>query len=637
MLTWLLVIFRKTNLGINILLLWFLGLLIPTYSMEYRECPEFQKQVKTKQLLPVQERLPEEPLVVTVKEIGQYGGVWRQAHLGVTDIADCHRIIREPLINYAPNFTDFKPNVAKEWKWNKNATQLIIYLRKGMRWSDGEPFTADDLMFWYEDIVLNKELNPIIPNWLKINGQVGKLEKIDTYTVRWTFAKPYGFFIEQLASVWNLPYAAKHYLKQFHPRYTPLEKIKPVIEQEGFDTWIALFQAKNGQFNNPDLPGIEAWIAKTKVDEPVHRFERNPFYWKIDQAGDQLPYLDRIKRYLVPSEDAVLLRALSGEIEVQQRRLCTMANYPLLMEHRKQGDYRLQLYPTPETNEGTIYINYHTADPFLHKLFWDKRFRIALSLAINREEINQLLFKGLYIPSQSFPGKGTPWYVEQYSQLFINYYPKEANHLLDEIGLTKKDSEGYRLRPDGKRLTIINDVFSTWPLNMEIQDLIKEYWQEIGIQMLPRPVARELWVTRVTGAQFELASYIGYAGSLGADPVVQVLVYPFASTSYWGPLWGLWFSSDGKAGEEPPRAVKQLMVLRDKAMGEPNPQKRIDLNKEAMKIRAENLWEIGILSSPLNSIARFIVIKNYMRNIPPTGLYDGNWTYYHPASWFISK
>lgn len=606
-------------------------------GMEYKECPDFQKFVQENKLPSVKERLPKEPLIVTVKEIGQYGEVWRQAHLGVTDLADCHRIIRELLINYAPNFTEYRPNVVKAWKWNKDATQLTLELRKGMRWSDGELFTADDLLFWYEDFILNKELNPIVPNWLKIDGQVGKLEKLDLYTVRWTFAKPYGFFIEQLASVWNITFAPKHYLKQFHPRYTPKEKIIAKAKQEGFDTWVSLFDAKITPFNNPDLPVVDAWIAKTKVDSPVHRFERNPYYWKIDQAGNQLPYFDRIERYLVPSEDAALLRALSGEIDIQQRRLCSIANYSLLMEHRKQGDYCLQLYPTPETNEGTIYINYHTQDPILHKLFWDKRFRIALSLAINRDEINQLLFKGMYLPSQSFPGKGTPWYVEQYNQEYIEYNPKEANKLLDDIGLIKKDREGYRLRPDGKRLTLINDVFSAWPLEMEIEELIKEYWQGIGIQMIPQPIARDLWVTRVTGAQFELASYIGYAGSYGADPVVQVLVYPIASTSYWGPLWGLWYSSGGKSGEEPPPAVKQLMAIRTQVMGEPDAKKRIELNKQAFAIRAEYLWEIGILSSPFNSIARFSVVKNNIRNFPTSGLYDGNWTYYHPASWFKKK
>ncbi|MCX7918216.1 MAG: ABC transporter substrate-binding protein [bacterium] len=602
--------------------------------MEYKECAEFRKLVQEKKLPPIRERLPEEPFIVTVKEIGHYGGIWRQAHLGVIDLADCLRIIREPLVVYDTSFTCIKPNIVRAWQWNKDITQLVLYLRKGIKWSDGKPFTADDLLFWYEDIALNKELTPIPPSWLKVDGKIGKLEKLDVYTVRWTFPKPNGFFLEHLASVWNLTYAPKHYLQQFHPRYTPLEKIEAMRKKENYDTWSAFFSAKNAQFNNPELPGIEAWISKTKLDAPVHRLERNPYYWKVDQAGNQLPYLDRIDRYFVPSPDAVLLRALSGEIDVQQRRLADMNNYPILVEHQQQGNYRIQLFPTPESNFSTIFFNYHIQDKFLRTLFWNKQFRRALSLAINRDEINQLFFKGTFYPSQNFPGKGTPWYMPEYNNRDIEYNPKEANRILDELGLTKRDREGYRLRPDGKRLFLINDVFASWFLNMEVQDMVKEYWRDIGIQVIPRPVATSLWVTRVAGAQFQLATYMSFNGSYGVDPILQPFVYPISSSSYWGPLWGLWFATDGKAGEEPPPPVKELMVIRDKVRAEPNMDKRIALNKLAFKIRAENLWDIGIVNEPPLSTGRFLVIHNTMRNVPETGLYDGNFIYYHPASWF---
>jgi peptide/nickel transport system substrate-binding protein len=628
---------RKTFITIVLvfLVIWGYGI---SWSVEYKECSEFQKLVQAKRLPPVKDRLPEEPFVVQVPEIGDYGGVWRQAHNGVTDVADCARIIREQLVVYDTTLVTLRPNIIRAWQWNKETTQLTFFLRKGMKWSDGAPFTADDLVFWYEDIALNKEFSPVVSPILKIKGKLGKLEKLDTYMVRWSFAEPYGFFLENITGVFNIIYAPKHYLKQFHPRYTAKETLKKTMQKEGYDTWIALLSGKNSQFKNPELPGIEAWISKTRMETTVHRLERNPYYWKVDQAGNQLPYLDRVDRYFVPSQDAILLRAISGEIEVQTRRLTDINNYPILIEHQNQGNYRLQLYPSPEDNFGCIYFNYFIKDAILRKLFWDKRFRIALSIAINREEINQTLLKGLFYPSQCFPGKGMPWYVAEHNILYTEYNPKEANRILDGLGLAKRDREGYRLRPDGKRLFLVNDILESSGIAtavvVEIEEMVKEYWREIGVQVVTRPVATNLWVSRVGGAQFQLASYMSFHGSYGADPVLQPWVYPRATNSYWGPFWALWFLSNGKSGEEPPDAVKEIVRIGDAVRAERDWKKRVELNKRTFKIRAENFWEIGILNEPQFNIGRFILVHNSMRNVPKSGLNDGNFTFYHPASWF---
>ena len=592
------------------------GTVASAFAMEYKEAPMLRVKVAAGELPPVEERLPQEPLIVKpIEEIGRYGGVWRMVHEGSSDIAQCAYHLNEHLVCWSADFKQFLPNVAKSWELSEDAKSITFYLRKGIKWSDGAPFTADDVMFWYEAIILNDDINPTKPSWLKREGKLGVVEKIDDYTVRFSFAAPYATVLEQFAGTWNIPYAPKHYLKQFHPTYTSMDKIKKMMREEGYTVFADFFDAKSKKFDTPECPQIDDWIPLNTIDQPVHILVRNPYYWKVDTQGNQLPYVDRIERTLIPSDEMVLLKVIAGDVDFQFRRLMRtgLGDYPVIMENREKGDYRIIQQVSRGYNTGAIWFNFANKDPVLHELYNNKRFRIALSLAINRNEISKLLYMGMAVPAQPYPGPGTPWYVEEYSKAYTEYNPKKANEILDEIGLAKRDKNGFRLRPDGKRLRSVIKILSSMP---DIAELIKGYWKDIGIEIVIKPTDVGLWVANLNARDYDLTMHNVGMGWGGMSPEARGMTYPVQQSSWWATAWGLWYSTSGKAGEEPPDEAKCLLEIYKKLPGELSSQKRIELNKEAMRIHSENLWIIGTCRNP--DQLTIAVAKNNFRNMLET-------------------
>ena len=606
-------------------------------KLTFQEAPELRVKVAAGELPPVEKRLPEEPLVVKpAEEIGQYGGTWRWPRIRSNELwAFFSYEAGEFLVRYSPDFKKVVPNVAKDFKWSKDAKTVTFYLRKGMKWSDGAPFTADDFVFWYKDIILNDQLTPAKPAWLKVGGELGKLEKINEYTFKISFTQPYGFLTEKLSGWWapNL-YAPKHYLKQFHPKYTSMDKIKKEMKKEGFDTWIDLFESKNTIQDNPNLPVITAWHVINSTIKPIQRAVRNPYYWKIDTKGNQLPYINHIQSTLLPDRQALLLKAIAGDIDFAYRRIQGVQNYTLMMQNQKKGNYKVWMMINPSNNFYTIFLNYHHKDPVLRKLIRNKQFRIALSVAINRNEVNELTQKGLGKPAQVTPAPGSAWYSEKLAKLYTEYDPQRANEILDKLGLKWDKNHEYRLRADGKRLKFIINAFTPWPIdNVEAMELVKGYWKKIGIQTVVKPTSRDLWVKRVTSCDFDVASYVVSTGWLGYIPL-QDQVFPLDQYYYTAPMWGLWFATKGKSGEEPPAELKQMMKIYGEALRTASMEKRNELIKEAVKINVENLLQIGMVCEP--NIGRFGIVKNNFRNVPNPPL-SGDLTIYQPSTWFIKK
>jgi len=585
-------------------------------AMEYKEAPILRTKVAAGELPPVEKRLPEEPLVVEpVEEIGQYGGVWRRVHMGSIDRGGMLPLIDEPLICWTMDFTKLVPNVVKGWKFSEDGKSITLYLRKGMKWSDGALFTTDDFVFYWNDILLNEKITPTVTSKLKSGGEPGKIKKIDDYTFKLSFVEPYGMLPETFAGYWGpIIYAPKHYLKQFHSKYTSMDEIEKMMKKEGFTYWVDLFSAKNTQCDNPELPVIMAWYPLDRIDVPVQRWTRNPYYYKVDTEGNQLPYIDKIERTLMSDLETIVLKCIAGDVDFYARRLTGVENYPIVMQNREKGEYRVFLSLNVGSNLNPVYFNFFHEDPVLRKLFWDKQFRVALSIAINREEINQLLFKGVATPAQPGPGPGTPWYEERFCNYYIEYDPEKANKLLDEIGLKWDKNHEYRLRPDGKRLRIVNSVFTRLSSDVPEMELIKEYWKKIGIEAVVKPTGRELWVTQVQACKHDIASYLGNMGFGGAPPLTRPEVFPTSTSSYWAPMWGLWFSSGGKSGEEPPADVKRLIEIYKEVPKEISLEKRIELQKEALAIHEKNLWMVGIVREP--DQGRFHIAKNNLGNVP---------------------
>jgi len=584
-------------------------------AMEYKEAPMLRTKVAAGELPPVEERLPEEPLVVVpVEEIGQYGGTARQVMMQKYSRGYSRQMFTENLTCFSPDYKKVLPNIAKGWEWSEDNKSVTFYLRKGMKWSDGAPFTADDFVFYWNDIMLNKELSPIPPSYFIIGGEPGKIEKIDDYTFKISFVEPYGMFLELLIAPGREAYACKHYLEQFHPKYTPMDEIKKVMEKEGFDIWIDLFGSKNSHFNNPGCPQIDAWIPQNTDDKPMQIFVRNSYYWKVDTEGNQLPYIDKWQRTFTSTTEATLLKTMAGEMDYGVKALGQDIEYwSMLMQYREQGDYRLTSRLPCGTNHGTIYFNFWHKDPAIRELYRNKQFRIALSTAIDREEVSVLLWKGIGIPSQAFPPEGMPWYEEEFCKSYTEYNPDKANEILDELGLKWDEKHEYRLLSNGKRLEFVL-VNRGWPPDApDIMDLLtSKYWKQIGLKIVPKIIEGGLWGSIREACDYDLACEAQNRGFVGMPPVIYPSVFPIYLDA-WCQKWTLWFISDGKEGEEPPQDVKRLMELRNEILAEPSAEKRVELSKEALAIHAENLWTIGIVTEPSRII--FGLAKNNFRNV----------------------
>jgi len=284
---------------------------MPILAADYGEAPELRTLVAAGELPPVEERLPDDPMVIVSAEIGVYGGSLTTTTWPPHYMADEYVITTE-----VPEYIKSIPNVIEAWQINKDATEVTFYLRKGMRWSDGALFTADDWMFWYEDIEGNRELTPLRRIWYEIGGEHGVLTKIDDYTVKWTFAETFGSFIDSL-STWpvrgSTQFAPAHYLKQFHADYAT--DLEAKMKAEGFDTWMDLFGTKGDDMNNPELPTLGAWVIENPKDSVIQIWSRNPYYWKVDAEGNQLPYVDSIEVPRDPGTEANLIKLIAGEFD----------------------------------------------------------------------------------------------------------------------------------------------------------------------------------------------------------------------------------------------------------------------------------------------------------------------------------
>lgn len=612
-------------------------------KLEFNEAPELRVKVAAGELPPIEERLPEEPLVVEgVEAVGQslYGGSIREIHWPIVYslyVGAKKLFLYEFPIAYLPDMSALYPNVFLDYKASADAKRFTLYLRKGMRWSDGAPFTADDFVFYFEDVASNKDLNPagVIP--FMIGGESGVVEKIDDYTLEISFKQSYGIFLENFARWRDPPYLPKHYLKQFHPKYTPMDEIEKVMKEEDFDSWIDLFGAKLNYLENIECPTINTWVAQNPATEPIQILIRNPYYWKVDTEGNQLPYIDRIERTRVAADpEASLLKIMAGEVDLRNHWfLAGLQNYPILKQNEEKGNYRVVPCWGWVDAMGVVFFNFSHKDPILKKLLNDKQFRIALSVALNRDEINEFILEGLGDLSNPTAVPGPPFYGERYFKNYLQYDPELSNQILDELGLTKRDEEGYRLRPDGERLRLTNFV-DDFEQTIEIVELYKKYWEAVGIQVVNKVLLGSIIEAKRVALDFDLLTARGTMGGRPGNPLTRSSVGPpIGGASYTlSSQWGLWFSTGGEKGDEPPEEMKQIMALTDKAMADPDEQNRIDLTLEIFEILEEGFWTFGAFTPPL--LDYYNIISNRMGNVPGM-MFDDEYKYELVSNWFIRK
>ncbi|MCD6290897.1 MAG: ABC transporter substrate-binding protein [Anaerolineae bacterium] len=592
---------------------------------KYNEAPMLAELVKQGKLPPVDERLPEEPLVVTpIEEVGQYGGTWHRAAVGPNDIQTPARLMYDNLVRWDINGTEVIPNVAKSWEISDDGKSFTFHLRRGMKWSDGEPFTADDIVFYVNDHLGNTEITPAFPSWLKVGGEPVKCEKVDDYTVRFSFAEPYGLFMILMASANGLAFTLypKHYLKQFHVNYADKDKLTKMAKDAGFDFWYQLYNSKGGDMwgspkNNKELPVIHAWrVTVTPPASPVV-MERNPYYWKVDTAGNQLPYIDKMEHVIIQDAQVLNMKAVAGELDMQLRHIL-FSNFPLFQENKEKGDYRVLQWTRGYITDAVIAPNVAHKDPVMRKIMADKRFRWALSLGINRQEIIESVYLGMTEPNQVSPLPTSPFYWEEQAKNLLDYDPDRANQLLDEMGLTERDDQGYRLRPDGKRLTITYEyapVFGSWG---DIGEMLAQQWKKLGIELLVKEEARPLFYQRKAANEHDMAVWTGNAEF---NPLIGPRWFlPFSEESLFAVPYAQWWVSGGKQGEEPPPELKKTQDLFDQIKVTTDVEKQKELFHQILEIDKENLWVLGICTAP----PEVVIVKNNFRNVPEKAVSDWN-------------
>ncbi len=429
---------------------------------KYKESPALAEAVKAGKLPPVDQRLPSDPLVVPVVErVGTYGGVWRRAFLGPADANNYVRVVYDALVRHSPDGGKIEPKIAAGWESSKDFKQWTIKLRPGAKWSDGAPFTADDIVFWYQDVLLNKDLVPAVPSWMKnADGSTAVVEKVSPTAARFTFKQANTLVLTALANAdgGDRTYAAflpAHYLKKFHATYVKKEDLDKLVAGSGFKTWTELFAARNAPPENPERPTMAAWVPASRVSDQVFTLKRNPYFVGVDPSGNQLPYLDEVRFTFFADIQALNLAAIAGDFDMQERHI-QMTNYPVFKENEKSGKYRVITWATFGGSDAVVQLNQtYKADPDIGKLMATKEFRVALSHAVNRDQIKESVFLGLGEARQGVPPPGHPYYPgDQVAHKYTEYKPEESNKLLDGLGLSKRDGDGTRLMANGKRVVL---------------------------------------------------------------------------------------------------------------------------------------------------------------------------------------
>ena len=522
------------------------------------------------------------------------------------------------------------PALAKSWEFSDGDRVFTIQLREGHKWSDGAPFTADDFVFWYEDIYLNEALVPVPHASFAINGKQGRIEKVDDLTVNFVFEDPYPLFLTILGGTTFMgsghvtnrnfhggAYAPAHYLKQFHPTYTPQAEIDQMAADEDVEDWIALFRNKNQWYLNPELPILGPWRTIEPINTPNWVMERNPFYYEVDTEGNQLPYIDRIQMGLAENLEVLNLRAIAGEYDLQERHT-DIAKLPVFLENMQQGDYSVHLDPGAYGSDATLQINHsYDADPETAKWLQTTDFRRALSLGIDRDQLNETYWLGVGTPGNVAPAPDSPQSPgEEWRAMWAVRDVDQANQLLDGIGLTDKDDEGFRLRTDGNgrlRLEVfaVAGAFVPFP---RIAQSIGQQWQDIGIQLDVAELERSLAFTRMRNNEHQIfmwandGSELIYAfprHALPVDPVEPMM----------GPLIAQWFVSNGEEGMEPvdENMLKAFELYR--SAGGQNTEESNATAQEIWKLIVDNVFSIGTVGiSP--AVMGIRIVKNNMGNIP---------------------
>ncbi len=602
-------------------------------------------------LAPVAERLPAEPLVIAPFDaIGSHGGTLNglsnATEAGTSDLLSVRHV---NLVRYSDDLQTVVPNIARAWNWNDDYTELTVSLREGHRWSDGAPFTAHDIVFWYEDLILNDEIYPETPSRWLFEGEPMGIEAVDDTTVVMTFPVPAPGIINRFAIDYGQPFQPRHFLAPMHINHNPDADAEAM--EAGYEGWA---DRVNNFYGGSDWKDVPSPLIDESEEIVVPTLEShilvaesatgrtlvaNPYFHMVDTAGNQLPYISEIDEQYVPDAEVRNLMITNGEVDYKTQAIF-IENFPLYKENEENGDYTVHL--APGLGDNVFYaFNVNHQDPEMRRVFEDVRFRRAMSLAIDRDEINEVIWLGQGSMQQATPAEPltVAFVTEEHLATDIAYDPDAAVALLDEMGLVDADGDGQRDRLDGSPL-VIRLLFATQGSPARLHELVAGYWADVGVRVDLREVTSDEYRANANNNLHDITAWQN--DNISGPTISQdtkAFVPPFGD--FFNPgtgfEWSAWIRTDGAEGTEPPAVVNELFDLAEKFLQSPiGSEDSNAIGAQVVDRHIAELWKIGTVGN----IQAPVIQHNNLNNFQPfrARTYDFYWSYpYRPFQWYLTE
>ncbi len=559
------------------------------------------------------------------KEIGKRGGSLKMLMAKPKDVRWMTVYSGARLVAYDETF-QLMPDLLKSVDNDSNKS-FTLHLRKGHKWSDGQPFTTEDFRYWWEDVAQNEALSkggP--PRELLAAGKLPKVEIIDSHTIRYSWDTVNPLFLTALAGARPMYiYMPSHFLKQYHEKYADAGKLAALVESEKVQNWASLHKRFGRQYRpeNPAMPTLQAWMNTTKLPSERIVFKRNPNYHRVDSEGTQLPYLDEVILNMA-SSSIIAAKAGTGESDLQARYI-RFDNYAFLKKGAEDGGYKVLLWPSGRGSEMTLLPNLNTKDEGFRNAFQDVRVRRALSMGMDRGEINEAIFFGLGREASNSVLPSSPLFKDEYADAWIEYDVDQANELLDEAGFDKRNDDGVRLMPDGRPFEIIVETAGEQSQETDILQLITDHWKDIGVKLFVKPSQRDILRGRVSNGETVMSTWQGLNRGLATPEMNPEELAPVSPVQGQWPSWGNYLASKGAAGEKPTLPeVARLSELYQQWRGAADYDEQSRIWHEMLSIFTDQVYSIGIVSGGLQPI----VVSNKLRNVPEEGIWSFEPTLY---------
>lgn len=595
---------------------------------EFNQSPVLNEQVTAGELPPVHERLPDDPIVIEpFDDIGIYGGTAEIFDIGTT-------LLNPPEGPYrvGPQLRLNLPNFAQSTEFSDSSRTVTITLRKGVKWSDGQPLTAADFVFDLEHIEMNTDLTPVVLPLFK----GARIEVHAPYKFSYHFPTPRPLLLKYMAHSGDRFLAPAHFLKRYHPAFTDTVQLKREAVEEGLQDWRKYFEVVNstGDLMVFHRPVFSAFVVVSKTSTRS-RYRRNPYYYKIDPDGNQLPYIDFLEVQKVDNKEMMAAKASTGQVVLAGRQLMT-ADIPLFKRLEKKNGYTTYIWPRCYGSDVVFQFNITHPDERLRRIFGDARFRRAMSMAINRDEINDIIYHGRAVPRQLTVVPSSAYFEPEFGRAYAEFDPQRAGALLDEIGLLDRDGDGRREGPDGEPLNITLEYGLSETPKQSIVELSVAHWREIGVHISYKQLSGTLLATRAKASLMDMTLWHADRQADILFPIEPFWFVPMhigQEQGVWS-KWSRWYLSHGKRGWKPSPEAIQLIEWWERLRRTSDESERLEMGKNILRSQAENLWGIGVAGLAPHPV----IVRDDLKNVPSKGYWgwDSRWSWpYYPETWYL--